>query len=280
MPSLLQQRSGITVTGSGVKPSARYAGENAWFQAVSMRGAAAAEVAADLVSQPLARRIFFAITGIGSGIEAGVIPCKYYSLQSECRWTIFPRRREEWLPVRERLAAQFRSGKCHEINNCSWAQSACYWPAARANAQNIGAAPARGWLSWRGRSKNVVARKKVLPATIDPKKPLLGRGFSRAIHAGLTANGRLYIMGYLGDGADLAGGHHLFRRGNRQTTLESALQRFTGDTIYHRYATSSPAAGPRNRHIYMQGTQEFCRLYTDGKTQFWNSLHDGDGLAG
>jgi len=62
--------------------------------------------------------------------------------------------------------------------------------------------PARGWLSWRGPQQNgsSLEKKSAPPPLI--RRTALGRGFSRQ-STPVIANGRLYIMGYLGDGADL-----------------------------------------------------------------------------
>src|SRR5437868_15204082 len=67
------------------------------------------------------------------------------------------------------------------------------------------AAPVHGWLSWRGPQQNGVSLEKNLPDQIDATKPLWVADFPGQSTA-VVANGRLYIMGYLGEGPDLQEG--------------------------------------------------------------------------
>src|SRR5262252_7314028 len=67
------------------------------------------------------------------------------------------------------------------------------------------AGPVSGWLNWRGPNQNGTSAEKGLPDKVDPKKPLWVAdlpGQSTAV----VANGKMYIMGYLGEGADLQEG--------------------------------------------------------------------------
>src|SRR5436190_17965859 len=67
------------------------------------------------------------------------------------------------------------------------------------------AAPVRGWLSWRGPQQTGASLEKNLPDKIDPKQLLWVADFPGQ-STPVIANGRLYIMGYLGEGADLQEG--------------------------------------------------------------------------
>jgi len=62
------------------------------------------------------------------------------------------------------------------------------------NAQITGAAPVRGWLSWRGPQEDGSSLEKNLPDTVDPKKPLWVADFPGQ-STPVIANGNLYIMG-------------------------------------------------------------------------------------
>src|SRR2546422_11727316 len=73
------------------------------------------------------------------------------------------------------------------------------------NAGLAEAAPARGWLSWRGPQQNGASLEKNLPDKVDPKQALWVADFPGQ-STPVIANGRLYIMGYLGEGADLQEG--------------------------------------------------------------------------
>ena len=67
------------------------------------------------------------------------------------------------------------------------------------------AAPVTGWLNWRGPDQTGMSRETGLPDKIDPKNPLWIADFPGQ-STPVIANGRLYIMGYLGEGPDLQEG--------------------------------------------------------------------------
>src|SRR5262245_13120752 len=72
-------------------------------------------------------------------------------------------------------------------------------------ASTLHAVPARGWLDWRGPDQNGTSAETGLPDTIDPKAPLWTADYPGQ-SCPVIANGRLYIMGYLGQGAELQEG--------------------------------------------------------------------------
>src|SRR5947209_1933263 len=64
------------------------------------------------------------------------------------------------------------------------------------------AAPVRGWLNWRGPQQNGSSLEKSLPDKIDVKEALWVADFPGQ-STPVIANGKLYTMGYLGNGPDL-----------------------------------------------------------------------------
>src|SRR5262245_21445401 len=66
----------------------------------------------------------------------------------------------------------------------------------------VAAAPLEGWLNWRGPEQNGVSRETGLPDKVDPAQPLWTADFPGASTA-VVAAGKVYIMGYLGEGSDL-----------------------------------------------------------------------------
>src|SRR6185295_15944186 len=70
---------------------------------------------------------------------------------------------------------------------------------------NTVAAPARGWLNWRGPQQNGASLEKNLPDKIDAKEALWVADFPGQ-SAPVIADGKLYIMGYVGEDADLQEG--------------------------------------------------------------------------
>src|SRR5207249_4264036 len=138
--------------------------------------------------------------------------------------------------------------------------------------QNTGAAPVRGWLAWRGPQQNGSSSEKNLPDTVDPKQPLWVADFPGQ-STPVLANGKLYILGYLGEGADLQEGLACFDAETGKQLWSQRYNDFLSDTIYLRYATSSPAVDPGTGDVYMQGTQGILAGFTpDGKLLWKRSL--------
>src|SRR5687768_13216267 len=99
-----------------------------------------------------------------------------------------------------------------------------------------------GWLGFRGPHQNGTSDEKGLPDTIEAEKPLWKKplpGQSTPV----IANGKLYIMGYLGDGADLQEGVVCYDAETGEELWRRLYNDFLSDTIYLRYATSSPEIG-------------------------------------
>src|SRR5687767_8172134 len=65
--------------------------------------------------------------------------------------------------------------------------------------------PVQGWLDWRGPFQTGVSLEKGLPEKIDEKSALWSADFPGQ-SAAVIANGKLYIMGYQGDGPELQEG--------------------------------------------------------------------------
>ncbi|HVV74201.1 MAG TPA: hypothetical protein VHI52_22380, partial [Verrucomicrobiae bacterium] len=67
------------------------------------------------------------------------------------------------------------------------------------------AGPVSGWLSWRGPEQTGVSRETGLPSKVSPGDALWTADFPGQ-SACVIANGKLYAMGYLGEGPDLQEG--------------------------------------------------------------------------
>src|SRR5579872_3159446 len=65
--------------------------------------------------------------------------------------------------------------------------------------------PVRGWLSWRGPEQTGVSRETGLPDKVSVNDALWVADFPGACGP-VVANGRLYAMGYQGQGPDLQEG--------------------------------------------------------------------------
>lgn len=129
-----------------------------------------------------------------------------------------------------------------------------------------------GWLSWRGPEQTGVSRETGLPDQVDPKNPLWRADFPGQ-STPVIANGKLYIMGYLGEGPDLQEGVACFDAETGAKLWQHLNNDFISDTIYLRYATATPAIDPETGNVFIQGTQGILAGFTpDGKLLWKKSL--------
>jgi outer membrane protein assembly factor BamB len=133
-------------------------------------------------------------------------------------------------------------------------------------------AAVNGWLNWRGPEQSGVSRETGLPDQVDPANPLWRVEFPGA-STPVIANGKLYVIGYLGTGADLQEGVACFDAETGEKLWQQLYNDFISDTIYERYATSTPTIDPETGNVYVQGTQGILAGFTaDGKLLWKKSL--------
>jgi len=134
------------------------------------------------------------------------------------------------------------------------------------------ALPVQGWLNWRGPEQTGVSRETGLPDKVDPQNPLWRADFPGQ-STPVIANGRLYIMGYLGEDADLQEGVACFDAETGKKLWQQLFNDFISDVIYKRYASSSPVIDPETGNVFVQGTQGILAGFTpDGKLLWKKSL--------
>src|SRR2546426_777144 len=124
-----------------------------------------------------------------------------------------------------------------------------------------GGAPVAGWLNWRGPQQSGVSQEKNLPDKIEVKEALWRADFPGR-STPVIANGKLYVMGYVGEGADLQEGVSCFEAETGKLLWSRGYNDFLSDTIYFRYATSSPTIDEETGNVYMQGTQGMLAAFT------------------
>ncbi len=130
----------------------------------------------------------------------------------------------------------------------------------------------QGWLNWRGPQQNGTSLETGLPDSVDPQHPLWVADFPGQ-STPVIANGRLYIMGYLGEGGDLQEGVICFDAETGKELWRQMYSDFLSDTVYLRYGTSSPTVDPETGNVYIQGTQGILAAFTpDGKLLWEHSL--------
>jgi outer membrane protein assembly factor BamB len=133
-------------------------------------------------------------------------------------------------------------------------------------------AASEGWLNWRGPGQDGNSPEKNLPPTLGADNTLWTADFA-GMSTPVIANGKLYVMGYMGEGPDLDEGVACFDAETGKKLWQHLYTDFLSDTIYLRYATSSPAIDPETGNVYMQDTQGIFAGYTaDGKKLWEHSM--------
>ncbi len=135
-------------------------------------------------------------------------------------------------------------------------------------ASLIPAFSADGWLTWRGPLGTSVSTETGLPSRIDARETLWTAEFPGQSSA-VVADGRLYINGYLGEGSDLREVTACFDAETGQLLWNHAENDFLSDTIYLRYATSSPTIDPETGNIYVQHTQGLVMCFSPTGALLW-----------
>jgi outer membrane protein assembly factor BamB len=139
--------------------------------------------------------------------------------------------------------------------------------AAKASANEI-----HGWLDWRGPLNSGVSLEKGLPEKVDGKAALWTADFPGQ-SAPVIANGKLYIIGYQGEGPELREGVACFDAETGKPLWKQLFSDFLSDIVYLRYSTSSPAIDPDSGNVYTQGSQGLLSCFTaDGKLVWQHSL--------
>jgi len=136
------------------------------------------------------------------------------------------------------------------------------------------AAPAGGWLAWRGPQQNGSSLETGLPDKVGAggKNQLWAADFPGQ-STPVIVGGKLYAMGYLGGGPDLQEGVACFDAETGKKRWQQLYSDFLSDTIYLRYATSSPAIDAETGNVYMQDTQGIFACFTaDGKPVWQRDL--------
>lgn len=133
----------------------------------------------------------------------------------------------------------------------------------------MAAAPVRGWLSWRGPEQCGVSRETGLPEKIGQAADALWTADYPGQSTPVIANGRLYILGYQGEGPDLQEGIACFDAETGRPLWRKLYNDFLSDTIYLRYSTASPAIDPETGNVFLQGTQGILAAFTPEGERLW-----------
>lgn len=134
------------------------------------------------------------------------------------------------------------------------------------------AASVQGWLDWRGPLQTGVSLETGLPEKVEAKAALWTVDFPGQ-SSPVIANGRLYIMGYEGEGAELQEGVACFDAETGKLLWKKLFSDFLSDVIYLRYSTSSPTVDAETGNIYTQGSQGLLTCFNpEGKVLWQHSM--------
>jgi outer membrane protein assembly factor BamB len=148
-------------------------------------------------------------------------------------------------------------------------------PGARSAAEGRWSGP-RGddWLDWRGPNQDGVSRERGLPDRVAIggenhlwSYPLKGRGTP------VVAAGRVYAMGYRGEGESLREGIVCLDERDGKLLWERFWRDGPTDTVYSRYSISSPTIDPENGNVYFRSAGGLLMCATrDGEPLWERSL--------
>ena len=139
------------------------------------------------------------------------------------------------------------------------------------------AALVEGWLHMRGPLQTGGSLEERLPDKIQAEDALWtvdlpGRSTPT------VANGRMFVIGHLGEGADLQEGVFCFDAETGKKLWEHKFNDFLSDIIYTRYSSSSPTVDSETGNLFYQGTQGLFASFTpDGKMLWQHSLMEALG---
>ncbi|MDB6148692.1 MAG: Pyrrolo-quinoline quinone repeat-containing protein [Chthoniobacter sp.] len=130
----------------------------------------------------------------------------------------------------------------------------------------------KGWLDWRGPYQTGVSLEKGLPEKVDAKAALWSVDFPGQ-SAPVIANGKLYVMGFQGEGPELQEGVACFDAETGKKLWQHLFNDFLSDVIYLRYANSSPSIDGETGNVYIQNSSGiFACFSADGKLLWEHSM--------
>ncbi len=135
---------------------------------------------------------------------------------------------------------------------------------------NVPPAQVRGWLDWRGPDQNGTSQEKGLPDTWK-----LG-GVNDLWHINISgggtpviANGRLFALGYRGEGPDLQEVIFCANAETGKVLWEHTFNDFLSDITYERYAIGSPTIDPETGNVFVLTTAGIFSSYTPAGKLVW-----------
>lgn len=155
---------------------------------------------------------------------------------------------------------------------------------------SAGAFAVEGWLSWRGPGQDGVSAAENLPDELNPGDggnllwtyEMQGRG------SAVITEGRLYVWGYKGEGAEAVEPGDTAPRASQADLREYLVQLdpetgeevwkyafndFLSDTIYERYSIGAPTIDPETGNVYLLTTPGLINCFSpDGELLWQHSM--------
>ncbi|MBI3922942.1 MAG: PQQ-binding-like beta-propeller repeat protein [Armatimonadetes bacterium] len=132
------------------------------------------------------------------------------------------------------------------------------------------AKPVRGWLNWRGPGQNGTSLESHLPDSWTPggkndlwSLNLAGRGTP------VIANGKLYTLGYEGEGPDLQELLVCLNAETGKKLWEKRFSDFLSDIVYSRYSIGSPVVDPDTGNVCILTSTGIIACFTGGGKLLW-----------
>ncbi len=124
-----------------------------------------------------------------------------------------------------------------------------------------------GWLHFRGPQQDGTSLETGVPTKLSlTDGSLLWKQDLGGQSTATIADGRAYILGFDGEGADLQEVIACFDAETGKKIWEHRFNDFLSDIIYTRYSTSNPTVDAETGNVYMQGSQGILACFTrDGK---------------
>ena len=127
------------------------------------------------------------------------------------------------------------------------------------------------WLSWRGPNQNGTSIETGLPEAVH-----IGQGWAYELSGRgcpVVADGRLYAMGYRGEGPGLEELLVCLDAKTGKLVWEHVFKDFLSDIIYYRFAIGSPTVDAETRNVYCMTTSGLlCCFSSAGKLLWEHSL--------
>ena len=157
--------------------------------------------------------------------------------------------------------------KTTSIVLCSWFCAVIFAGAAAAQPQADDLfVKGDAWLNWRGPDATGVSPETNLPDTIDLEEDVLWTFDRRGRGCPVVANGRVFGLGYTGEGADLQELIYCLDAATGQLMWEHRFSDFLSDIIYDRYSIGSPAIDAETGNVYCMTVPGLMNCFTfDGE---------------